>query len=110
MTRALFICGKARRRSPTAVAVAERVFGLEAACAGLSADADEPLDADAIEWADAIFVMEARQKARLKRAFGRRIGGRKIVSLDIPDRFEAMAPDLTALLEAKLARHFGRAR
>jgi len=41
MANILFICGKARKRSPTAAAVAAERLGTPTDFAGLSADADE---------------------------------------------------------------------
>jgi predicted protein tyrosine phosphatase len=41
MLRALFLCGKARIRSPTAADLAARLGGMEVDFAGLSEDADE---------------------------------------------------------------------
>lgn len=97
MTRALFICGKARRRSPTAADIAAG-WGVETDFAGLSADADERLSAEQIDWAEVIFVMERRQKARLARQFA--LGSKRVVCLNIPDRYPFMDPGLIARLEA----------
>jgi len=58
--RVLFVCGRARARSPTAEQVFSRVSGLETASAGVSDDADEPVEADHLAWAETIVVMEPR--------------------------------------------------
>lgn len=107
MTRALFICGKARQRSPTAVYVARNWSHLEADFAGLSADADEPVSSEHLAWADVIFVMETRQKKRLSTKLGAPSPGKRIISLDIPDRYKAMDPTLVEILTQKLTYHFG---
>ena len=107
MTRILFICGKARMRSPTAVEVAQAWPNLAADCAGLSRDADEPLTREALEWADVIFVMETRQKKRLSPLFGAVAKGKSVVSMDIPDRFSFMEPDLVEQIDKALTRRFG---
>jgi predicted protein tyrosine phosphatase len=103
-TRILFVCGKARRRSPTAAEIAPALLGVEADFGGLSQDADVPLEPDQIDWADIIAVMEPRHLARLRRQFGARLGGKRVVCLSVPDRFEPMAPDLVALLTRQFAR------
>ncbi len=101
MINALFVCGRNRLRSPTA----ERVFAtwpnVETDSAGLNPDAETPLSADHIAWADIIFVMERRQQAKLRGAFAHALHGKRIICLDIPDRFALMQPELIALLEAK---------
>ncbi|MFD1332395.1 low molecular weight protein tyrosine phosphatase family protein [Methylopila musalis] len=105
MKRVLFVCSRNRLRSPTA----ERVFGarrdLDVASAGLAPDAEEPLTADLVEWAELIFVMEKRHRAALNRRFGRRLRHARVVCLDIPDDYGFMDPRLVQLLEARVGRH-----
>jgi predicted protein tyrosine phosphatase len=100
----LFVCGKARMRSPTAAEIAPRLLGVTADLGGLSADADVVLDRDQLAAADIIAVMERAQLARLKRQFGPELRGKRLVCLDVPDRFSFMAPDLIALLTRQFAR------
>ncbi|MEM9343544.1 MAG: phosphotyrosine protein phosphatase [Pseudomonadota bacterium] len=109
MTRVLFLCGKARQRSPTAADVAMGFDGVEADFAGLSADADELVSAEQIDWADVIAVMERRQVKRLKQQFGTRLKAQRVVCLDVPDRYAFGDPALVSLLEGKLRRVLTRA-
>ncbi len=102
MTNALFICGKARMRSPTAADIVLG-WGGKADFAGLSHDADEKVSSEHIEWADVIYVMEARQKKRLSGAFGPLLKNIRVVSLGVPDTYAYMQPELVALLTRKLA-------
>ena len=102
--KVLFVCGKARMRSPTAAEIAPGLIGVEADYGGLSTDADVALDSDQIGWADIIAVMERPQLARLKRQFGPLLRGKHLVCLDIPDRFAFMEPALVALLTHQFAR------
>src|SRR4051812_43557696 len=94
VTRVLFVCGRNRLRSPTA----ERVFAdrqdLEVASAGLNPDAEEPLTAELVEWADLILVMEKKQRVKLTRRFGPSLRGKRVACLDIADEFEFMDPRL----------------
>ncbi|HWU60538.1 MAG TPA: phosphotyrosine protein phosphatase [Ensifer sp.] len=104
MTNILFICGKARRRSPTAAAVAARQLGQPTDFAGLSADADERIDPEQLAWADTIVVMEKAQLSRLKRQLGHHLKNKRLVCLDIPDNFEFMQPELVELVTSRLSR------
>jgi predicted protein tyrosine phosphatase len=104
LKRILFICGKARQRSPTAEQVFGDAPGWETDSAGLSADADTLVSAEQIEWATHIAVMEKRQLARLRKAFPTLVSGRKLVSLDIPDNYSFMQPQLIDLLMQRIGR------
>ena len=104
MSNILFVCGKARKRSPTAAAVAAEQLGSSTDFAGLSADADVPISAEQLDWADMIVVMEKSQLSRLRRQMSRHLQGKRVVCLDIPDTFEFMQPDLVALVTTRLAR------
>jgi len=101
MRRALFICSRNRLRSPTA----EAIFAapdVETDSAGLAPDADYVLSAEQVEWADMIFVMEKQHAIRLKQRFAAFLDGKKVVCLNIPDRFQLMQPELIALLKQKV--------
>ena len=104
MTRALFLCGKARMRSPTAAAIAAE--WVETDYAGLSNDADVPLERGQVEWAEVILVMEGRQARRLKKLFGDLLKDRRVVVLDVPDRYAFMDADLIARLTPILRARF----
>lgn len=99
---ALFVCSRNRYRSPTAEALFDGRDGLVARSAGTAPDADQPVDADLIDWADVILVMEGRHRRALQRAFGPRLRDKRVVVLDIPDVFDEMDPELVALLEARV--------
>jgi len=101
MTRALFICSRNRLRSPTAEAVFAAWPDVETDSAGLAPDADTRLSAEQLDWADVVFVMERAHKARLAAQFGAHLRHKKIVCLDIPDRYAYMQPELVTLLERK---------
>jgi predicted protein tyrosine phosphatase len=102
MIRALFLCGKARARGPTAAQVAAQWEGVKADCAGLSNDADDMLSVEQLDWADVIFVMEPRQKTRLASKYPGAARGKQIISLDVPDLYSFMQPELVEILTKKL--------
>jgi predicted protein tyrosine phosphatase len=99
--RALFLCSRNRLRSPTAEQVFSSWPGVETDSAGLALDAVTPLKIEQIRWADVLFVMERKHKTKLTKKFGRYLNGKRIVCLDIPDKYDFMDPELIALLLKK---------
>jgi predicted protein tyrosine phosphatase len=102
MKRILFICGRNRLRSPTAEAVFGSYDGIEVASAGVNPDADVPVDAELLEWADIVFVMEKSHREKLNARFGSALRNKRVVCLEIPDKFAFMDPELVRLLRAKV--------
>ncbi|WP_342657300.1 low molecular weight protein tyrosine phosphatase family protein [Sphingomonas sp. NY01] len=101
----LFVCSQNRLRSPTAEQVFSRRQDLEVDSAGTNHDAENPLTAELVAWADVIFVMEKADRSKLQRRFRAVLGGRRVVCLDIPDDCAFMQPELIQLLETKVSRH-----
>ena len=101
----LFVCSQNKLRSPTAEQVFSRRNDLEVDSAGTNHDAETPLTAEAIAWADMIFVMEKAHRAKLQRRFRAALGGKRVICLHIPDDFNFMQPELVAILEEKVGRH-----
>lgn len=98
----LFICGKNRRRSPTAEAIFSEYEGLEVESAGLDRDADVLLSSEAIENAEIILVMEQSQRRKLSQKFGDLLKDKRVICLNIPDRYDALEPSLVELLKKKV--------
>ena len=105
MKRFLFVCSQNRLRSPTAEQVFSARADIEVASAGTNNDAENPLTDELIEWADFIVVMEKSHRNKVQKRFGRSLGKKRIICLDIPDDYEFMDPGLVRLLEARMARH-----
>lgn len=101
----LFVCSQNRLRSPTAEQVFSRREDLEVDSAGTNQDADNPLTAEMVAWADVIFVMEKAHRSKLQRRFRAALGGKRVVCLDIPDDYDFMQPELVRLLRTKVSRH-----
>ena len=104
MRRVLFVCSRNKLRSPTA----ESVFGgpdIETDSAGLAPDADCVLSVEQVEWADLIFVMEKQHRVKLKQRFAASLQGKKVVCLDVPDRYQFMQPELVTLLQQKVGQY-----
>jgi len=101
--RILFLCSQNKLRSPTAEAVFAEHPSVEVDSAGLNNDAEVPLSAEQVEWADLILVMEKAHRSRLNRKFGALLGGKKVVVLNIPDDYEYMDPARIPLLRQRCA-------
>ena len=103
----LFICSRNRWRSPTAEAIFSEYQGLSVSSAGLDRTAENPLDSEAIEWADLIFVMEKAHQRKLSRQFQPWLKNKRVICLNIPDDYDYMDPRLVALLEQSVRPHLG---
>jgi predicted protein tyrosine phosphatase len=102
MIKILFICGKNRRRSPSAEEIFSGMDGIVVSSAGTSVEAECPVSADLLEWADRVFVMEQSQRRYLNAHFSQSLRDKKIVCLNIPDRYGYMQPELVMVLRAKV--------
>lgn len=105
MKKVLFVCSQNRLRSPTAEQVFAARADIEVDSAGTNHDADNPLTAEFVEWADIIFVMEKAHRSKLQQRFRRHLKKARVTCLDIPDEFAFMDPVLVRLLEAKVPRY-----
>lgn len=99
----LFLCGRAQIRSPTTERIFADLPGVETRSAGVSADADEVVSADDIEWADVVVCMERAHASKLKRKFDRLLRAKRVVVLDIRDEYDYIAEDLITVLRERMA-------
>lgn len=76
--------------------------GLETASAGLNHDAEEAVTSELVEWADVIFVMERAHRNKLQKRFKPHLKRARVICLGISDDYDFMAPDLVALLKARV--------
>jgi predicted protein tyrosine phosphatase len=104
MKRVLFVCSQNRLRSPTAEQVFASYAGIECSSAGTNNDAENPLTAELVEWADVIFVMEKMHRNKVSAKFKRQMSSKRIICLDIPDDYEFMDPELVRILKVKVQR------
>ena len=75
---------------------------METASAGVCPDAEEQVSAESIAWADLICVMEKSHRAKLTARFSAALKQKRIVCLNIPDRYEYNDPELIRLLRQKV--------
>ncbi len=101
----LFVCSQNRLRSPTAEQIFSTHWAIAVSSAGTNHDAENPLTAELVEWADVIVVMERAHRNKLQKRFRKSINRQRIICLDIPDEYEFMDPALIRLLEMRMARY-----
>lgn len=105
MKNILFVCSQNRLRSPTAEQVFADWPGIETSSAGTNNDAENPLSAELIEWADTVFVMEKAHRRKVQTRYRSALRGKRVICLDIPDNYTFMDPALVALLKVKVPPH-----
>lgn len=96
----LFVCGRNKRRSPTAAQIFKKDERFNVRSAGLSPSATRKLTAKDILWADLILVMEPDQRERLWDAYPE-LRVPPVLVLDIADDYEFMDPELVILLHQR---------
>ncbi len=105
MKKFLFVCSENRLRSATA----ERIFcaynNVEAIGCGTNSDARTPLSGDLVDWADIVFAMENSHKNKVFKRYHKLLKGKKLICLDIPDKYDFMQPELVKLLETKVKKY-----
>lgn len=101
----LFICSRNKLRSPTAETIFSNHPTVEVDSAGLNKDAAAPLCEEHLDWADVILVMENNHLQRLKRNYASSLKGKKVVTLNIPDNYAYMDPQLISLLQSRCAAY-----
>jgi len=104
MKRTLFICGQNKLRSPTAEQLFSSWPNVETDSAGLGNDAAVILSVEQIDWATIIFVMEKSHRNKLNARFKKHLKGKRVICLDIPDKYDFMQPELVRLLLDKVGR------
>ena len=76
---------------------------MQALSAGTSQDAETPISADLVEWADVILAMEATHKRRLLRRFPLQMKAKRVIVLGVPDDYEYMDVELVDRLQKVVA-------
>ena len=101
----LFVCSQNKLRSPTAEQVFASWPDIDVSSAGTNNDAENPLSAEEIGWADIIFVMEKVHRSKVQAKFRSALKGKRLICLDIPDNYAFMDPALVQLLKTKVPQH-----
>ena len=104
--KVLFVCGRNRWRSPTAKRIYRDDARLAVRSAGVSSKGDHELSDADLDWADLVLVMERRYVTRIRANFSGRPELPRIESLDIPDEFGYMDPELITLIRSSAEPYF----
>ena len=105
MTNVLFVCALNLLRSPTAERVFAKRPGITTASAGLISGAERPLTPELLEWADLIFVMDRSLEKRLSSTHGSLLASKRVICLDIPDKYAFMQSSLIRMLKTRVGPH-----
>lgn len=90
----LFVCSRNKWRSATAETIFRDSQYHIVKSAGTEPSALVKISAKSILWADIIFAMEKRHKERIKAKFPDETKNKKIVILDIVDKYQYMDAEL----------------
>lgn len=99
----LFICSRNKWRSATAETVYKNHPFHLVKSAGTAASARIKINANLIDWADLIFVMEKKHKKRLSESFSQQLKGKEMIVLEIRDDYQYMDEALITELEEKVS-------
>lgn len=97
----LVVCGRNKKRSRTAEYVFKNDSRFSIRSAGLSPKSDRKISENDLNWADLVFVMETRQKAKVLELY-RHLELPTIEVLHIPDDYEFMNEELVQILKDKI--------
>lgn len=98
----LFICSRNQWRSPTAERIYQRDDRLSVRSAGVSGSARRRVSNRDIIWADIIVAMEPTHADRLRPMIRRTHSNAALYTLDIPDLYQFMDPELVDLLKDRV--------
>ena len=96
--RILFVCGRNQWRSPTAEEIYRRDPRLDVRSAGVSPSSRQRINEKTLHWASLVLVMERKHAARIREQFSYMDELPPIESLQIPDEFVFMDPELIRLI------------
>jgi len=99
----LFVCDKNSWRSRTAENIFGRLLPHQARSAGTNMGARAIVTNELLSWADMVFVMEEKDQRALTEGFTATMFGRRIIVLDIPDRYDFMDEELILMLKTTVA-------
>lgn len=93
---------KKRWRGTTAKAIFAEERGIDCLSAGPSHDSENPLTTELAKWADLVFVMKIKQKAKLRTRYKEQLSGVRVICLGIPDKYPFIVPALIKLLKTRV--------
>jgi predicted protein tyrosine phosphatase len=105
LSNLLFICGKNQWRSPTAEMLFKNHAIHQARSAGTSDKARIKVNQKLIDWADIVFVMEAKHRELINQRFARATAQKQLIVLGIDDNYRFGDSELIELLMNLLAEY-----
>lgn len=100
--KVLFVCGRNKRRSPTAEKIFRNDPRLSVRSAGTSPSSRRKIREGDLLWADRVLVMERKYAARIHAVFRDLDRLPPMESLEIPDDYEFMDAALIELLHSSM--------
>ncbi len=97
----LVVCGRNKKRSRTAEYIFKNDNRFNVRSAGLSPKSDRKISENDLHWADLVFVMETKQRAKIWDIYNH-LALPDIEVLNIPDEYEFMDDVLVELLTDKI--------
>ena len=94
----LFVCGRNKWRSPTAVRIYRNDPRVSVRSAGVGEKARRKISEADLDWADLVLVMERKYARRIQAQFRFRDSFPPMECLDIPDDYEFMEEELVTLI------------
>lgn len=94
----LFVCGRNKRRSPTAAAIFQNDDRVSVRSAGVGETSRRRLSVEDLEWADLVLVMEQKYKTRIQQSYGRVMNLPPVKALGIADEYAFMDAELIEII------------
>jgi len=102
----LFICSKNKWRSRTAESIFKNNGQHIVKSAGTENSARIKVNQKMLDWADVIFVMEQKHKAKILDQFELDTTAKELEVLDIPDDYQYMDEELIDVLKMSCTTYF----
>ena len=101
----LFLCSQNKQRSLTAEKLFDGYHNHRVRSAGTEANARIKVSAGLIGWADMIFCMEQKHARRIREKYANKLQDKKLICLNIPDKFAFMDEKLQQILQQKMTAY-----
>ena len=98
----LFICSRNQWRSPTAERIYINSPGISTKSVGTASSAKHKVTHHDIQWADLVIAMEQKRLKRLRAGFPGEMQYKDSYTLDIPDNYRYMDPELVDIISESL--------
>ena len=98
----LFVCGRNKRRSPTAERIFKRDRRMNVRAVGLGDTSPRRMKDSDLRWAQLVLVMERKYLNRIRDTFREVEPLPPMLSLDISDEYQFMQPELIEVLKSSV--------